>query len=331
MKLYRDIIRTAWETTWHNPVLWLCGLFLCSAVGQSIVYEWHQLRTVLPLQALLSAQAWQDTVWQPAMDRLAAAPASPTVITVAVVILVLAALVVIWMAGIAYTAVIDATRHTAQRPRTTYTLSQAWLAGRRRGLSVICLYILFRLKQLVILMAVLWPMTAPTAVSGIWQVLWPLLGLLLALPLIVFLHIWMRHSITAVVLDQGTFRASLRTGWQLSRAHFGWSLELLLLAVLIFVVAITLVPVVAAVLTLPLLALTLADNLNGSAYWAIRYDQAYQLVTVLGIFVVSILFSIWHISSWAALYNAAQQGKHRPVLLRLLRREVVVWKTKSIE
>ncbi len=308
MKLYLESMRTAWMVTWKHKALWICGLFLFWWAAKGIENELNSLRVVTEGTNPLSPLWWQMDMhgaiqyW----TSVFAIPAWALAIIVGVAGLVVAAMI-----SITYAAIVHATDLNETTDTQSYALLHAWQMGKQVGLPVAGIYFGLRVIQYICVLAVVWPWFGSGTTVNSFEVWWMAIGGLLMWPLLILINFWMRWSINAAVIDRLHAIAALRRGWGVVRSHWIVSIEVAVVVFLAFIGMLVATEIITTIVTLPLFTLSSVSSLNGIAgvSWLQMYDMIFSVLLVCLIVFGSVLFSIWHLSTWAVLYRA---WKHQP-------------------
>lgn len=308
MKFYTDIVKQSWLITWRHKALWVFGIFIVLWGGKGIESELNSARKLNTDTSPLNPDFWSADHWTALADQAATNGTPLTTLTIVMAVL---AVVVIAMIMLSQTGIIDAFNQFADKKTTSdrYALHHAWAAGKKHFWVVLSLNLLHKGVNYLLLGVALAPLFLGETLTnaGVW---WVLLGMILYIPVSVVVSIVTRFALNHAVLNHEHLLPSVRDGWKMFRNNVGVALELAIAMMLVFMALIVLVvPVLAAVVTLPSLVVLLANAPDTFGLpWTYIHDRLYLVAFLAIITATSILYSIWHMGSWTMLYKELARG-----------------------
>lgn len=318
MQFYSDIVKKAWVITWHHKVLWIFGIFVSLWGGKGIEAELNSARNLASDTSPLNPNFWDFSNWENLGSQLTANGAETTLYLMAGVIGLLL-VIVTSIIMLAQTGVIDAFAQFAHKDTTSdrYALQHAWVAGKKHFWVVLGLNLLGKALTYSLLVMVLAPLFMKGGVSML-DAWWVLIGLLLYIPVSIVISIVTRFALNHAVLKEEAVGVSVRNGWKMFRNNIGVSLELSLLMFVVFAaLVIVLAPVLAAVVTLPSLVLVLANApATFGLPWIYLHDRFFVVALLVIVYVMSVLFAVWHMGTWTMLYKELTQGNRKSKIHR---------------
>jgi hypothetical protein len=310
MQFYTDIVKKSWQITWRHKTLWIFGVFAALWGAKGIEAEINSARRLASDSSPLNPSFWSAAQWESTIEQLTSLGS----VTVSSILVGLLLLIVGTMVVLSHIGIIDAFNQFAEKdaPSEQYALHHAFAAGKKHFWVVLSLHLIGKGLSYLLLGLIFMPLffNGDLSASRVW---WVLVGLLLYIPVSIVISIVTRHALNHAVLQHETVLASLRDGWNMFRQNIGVALELAVVMLCVFLcLSVLIVPVLAAVLTLPSLVVLMAGapDLYGLP-WTYLHDRFYIVAFLSLIIVVRILFSIWHIGSWTMLYKKLSSGKQK--------------------
>lgn len=316
MRIYRDILKTAWQLLWKYPWLWAFGL-LVALVGNGNEYDSlfsalgaiaNQGSFLAALQSAVAAGALVE-VWHNTTGMLAQAPA---LFALGFVLALVVGLLVIWVITSARGALIYALGNLDAGQTTRF--SQAAEAGAKSFWQLFLLNVLAKFfSYLVVIVAFLPFLISFLAQPAAWASFNTLIviSFLLFVPLALIVSFVLKYAAIEIVLKRARWWQGLERGLNLFFRNWLVSLEM---AAALFVLNL----VVSLVLLFVLLPDTLAirDELirvlaSGSALVLSR------LILTAVIFVaIGAWFATFEYAAWVVLFRRLERGPVVPKLVR---------------
>lgn len=323
MQFYSRIVKKAWRITWHHKVLWIFGIFVSLWGGKGIEAELNSAGKLASETSPLNPNFWNLSNWQDTASQLSTTGGETTLYMMALLVGLLL-VIVTSIIMLAQTGVIDAFAQFAAKDTTSdqYALQHAWVAGKKHFWVVLGLNLLGKAVSYGLLVIVLAPLFMNGGVS-IVDVWWVLIGLLLYIPVSIVISIVTRFALNHAVLKEKAVGVSVRDGWKMFRANIGVSLELSFVMFAVFAaLVIVLAPVLAAVVTLPSLVLVLANApATFGLPWVYLHDRLFVVALLVIVYVISVLFAVWHMGTWTMLYTELSLGNRKSKAHRWARGE----------
>lgn len=307
MKFYTDIVKKSWQITWRHKVLWIFGLFVSLWGGKGIEAELNSARRLASETSPLNPAFWSSENWSALLVELS----GDSSLTLMAIVMAIALLIVVAMVMLSQTGVIDAVNQFADKDGTSerYALHHAWVSGKKHFWVVLSLNLLSKgLSYLLLALALMPLFTTGTFTHA--DAYWVLFSLLLYIPVGIIISIVTRYALNHAVLNDEHALVGARHGWNMFRQNIGVSIELAIVMFFVFLgIVLLVVPVIAAVLTLPSLMLLFADAPAAFGLpWVYLHDRLYIWVFLTTLYAASVLFSVWHVGSWTMLYKELARG-----------------------
>src|SRR3990167_6890930 len=240
MKLYKDVLRQAWEHTIHRPGLWIFGFFATFVFGAAGEIDRYLrfMNGIVSEADMLNPKSWLDGRWlMVATDLYRAMVAGNSNAWIWFVITVGAAIVVVVMISISVGALVHSAKHK------TENFTEAFLAGAKHWIQLSVLFVTGYLTVVVLTLAVVTIVLklAPTASFESQQLLITITAGIVFIPLIIVVSLILRLASMAVVLDHNHIGAAIGSAVRLFLKHWLITLEMAIISfILVGVVSLVL-------------------------------------------------------------------------------------------
>ncbi len=315
MRIYRDIIRSAWHILWRYPWLWPFGL-LAAAAGNggefgilvSKVDAIAQQASFLTglRQAIVSHRFEQSLT-----DLGYSLSQRPLVTFGAFLLLGLVALIIVWLIIVSQAAIISASGSLAANKASSFT--QAALTGNRHFWPILLLNVLARLATYLIMAVAVLPfiisfLAQPNAASSLDSLV--LISFIIFVPLAVIISFILKFAAISVVMENAPWWEALSRAVNLFFRNWLVSLEM---AGIIFAVNLVMSMAVFMLTANTLLGLPFSYYLTSFSFVTfLRYLPAMLLILAAGTW-----FSTFTYAAWTVLFLRLRSGQLIPKLLRL--------------
>ncbi|EKD78445.1 MAG: hypothetical protein ACD_41C00346G0003 [uncultured bacterium] len=318
MKLYKDVLRQAWEHTIHRPGLWIFGFFATFVFGASGELDRYLrfMNGIVTDGDLLNPKSWLDGRWLTvATDLWNAMLAGQVNAWLFSVGIVIAAIIMVGMVSIAVGALVHSAVHK------TESFGEAFQAGAQH---MIQLFVLFVTGYLVIVVATLALVTAvlklaPVETFQSQQLLITVVAGVVFIPLVIVVSLIIRLASMAVVVDGNHIGTALGQAWRLFCKHWLVVIEMAIISfLLVGVVSLGLL----VGLTVIFLPVFLGVSFGGEAAVLVRIQNASwigQWLYLLLSFFSAAIISTWQWSAWTLLFQALRTDNHSSTLVRWIR------------
>ena len=308
MTLYRDIIKQAFKTTWHNKYLWFFGIFAALlGNGGELELLFHRFDTTVenglfPFWASIANTGFFGKNTFLNIGHLATRdPLSLfLVLTVFVVILILGALAV-WLTVVSQASLVSGAAQI--RVGKKHDFKTALDAGINRFYGVFGLNLILKLLVYLFFIFLSLPLLAAAgnrylfSSTAIFMV-----AFLFFVTLAMVISFIVKYAIAFYVIKRCGFLESIRLAWQLFMRNWLISLEMaFLLFVINIIVGLGLI-LLLLVFTVPFLflALVLSKLAFYFNFWIVVASALILYLVV--IIIVGAALSTFQISSWTGLY-----------------------------
>jgi hypothetical protein len=316
MRIYRDILKTAWQLLWKYPWLWAFGL-LVALVGNGNEYDslFSALGSIADqgtfLGALQSAVASNTAVqvWNNIINTLSQAP---SLFVLGGLLVLAVGFLVVWVITVAKGGLIYALGSLDSGQNVRF--SQAAAAGANRFWELFILNVLAKFFSYLVVLVAFLPflisfLTQPEAWSSFNTLI--VISFLLFVPLALMLAFILKYAAIEIVLKGVRWWQGLERGINLFFRNWLVSLEM---AAALFVLNL----VVSLVLLFVLLPDTVAirDELlrvvaNGSALIISRL-----ILTAIIFVAIGSWFAVFEYAAWVVLFRRLERGPVVPKLIR---------------
>lgn len=320
MKLYRDTLRSAWTHAIQRPGLWIFGFFSTLVFGASGELDRYLrfMNSVVTEGHFLNTRSWLDGRWAAVFSGLVGQLITGDINTWVLVVLVLAAaLLVLFMMSISVGALIHSAEHK------TETFAVAFAAGRKHWLQLAVLLVVAYLVVTVLTLAVV------TLVLNIFtsssfenvQLATVLVAGIVFVPLVIIASFLVRLAAMAIVLENLHIGAAVKRAWQLFVRHWLIVLEM---SIAFFILVAVANLVVLFGLIMIFLPYFVGLSVGGDLVVLVRLQSALyygQWVYLLLSFFTASLLSTWQWSAWTFLFQTLRTGQPSSSLVGLIETE----------
>ncbi len=313
-QLYRDLIRGAWEITWHHKGLWILGFF-AALLGNGgaidiIARASQDLAGAGPFSNLV------DTFNASLMlFRIGTTGEQAAILLTGILIAAMTALMIVLSISSAAGIMVAAKKAVSRR---TVSLREALATGAEHFWPLFLVQIVGR--ALVVLLLV---MTASASLSAARATVTGNIAYLIVFVLFAFsvLIVAFLTNMTnaGVVLQSLSVSGALANAWRLLSKHWLVSLEMILLLFLLNITAVVGIVLAILVLAIPFFLLFLSASVLGSSlgFFVVLF---LALVTVFALVaVVGSMLSTFQFSAWTLLYLRLSQRGAVSKLERIVR------------
>ncbi|OHA56293.1 MAG: hypothetical protein A2588_02735 [Candidatus Veblenbacteria bacterium RIFOXYD1_FULL_43_11] len=314
MRIYRDIIKSAWHILWHYAWLWPFGLF-AAFLGNggeygsvvSAVDKVSQQGDLLAgiRQAILNHRLID--FFQGIKQAIDSAPAQ--IITTLFLMLVVV-LGVIWIIIVSQAALIKASSNINEN--TPVTFNNAAIEGNQHFWPILLLNILSRFVIWLLLAVTILPFLISYLARGGGAEFdsYIIISFLIFVPLAVIISFIIKYAVIAVVLEKQSWWPALVKAINLFFRNWLVSLEM---AAILFVINYILSIVVYSLIANSLLSAPLVFALRGiNLATVLKF-----LPQILLLMAVGAWFGTFQYAAWTILYRRLVSGQIMPKLIRL--------------
>ncbi|MDP3986013.1 MAG: hypothetical protein Q8P77_01115 [Candidatus Veblenbacteria bacterium] len=313
MRIYRDIIKSAWHTLWHYAWLWPFGLLaalagnggeyggLVSAVDR-IAQQGNLLTAVR--EAMLSHKL--NLIGQGLQKSFEQAPAS---ITATLFLLAVALLLVVWLIIVSQAALIRAA--SAIHAGEPISLTKAAMEGNQHFWPIFALNLLARFATWLLLGVAILPfLISYLARGGVAEFdTLIIISFLVFVPLATIISFIIKYAAIAVVLERQPWWLALERGVGLFFRNWLVSLEM---AAILFGINLILSAVVYSLIANSLLSVPVTFVLQGvTLATVLKFLPQLILLVAAGAW-----YSTFQYAAWTILFRRLQEGQVTPKLLR---------------
>ena len=315
MRIYRDIIRSAWHVLWRYPWLWPFGL-LAAAAGNggefsSLISKVDTIANQASLLTGLRQAVLSHRFEQNLTDLGYSLSQRPLATAGSFVLLGVVALLIIWLVIVSQAALIHGSGSLAAGQPTTFTKSAE--AGNRHFWPILFLNVLARFATYLVMAVAVLPflisfLAQPNAASSLDSLI--IISFLIFVPLAIIISFILKYAAISVVLEDSRWWVALSRAVNLFFRNWLVSIEM---AGVLFTANLVLSMAVFALTANTLLGLPFSYYLtNFSAVTFLRYLPALLLVIAAGAW-----FSTFSYAAWTILFKRLRMGEVSPKLLRL--------------
>lgn len=314
MRIYRDIIKSAWYMLWHYAWLWPFGL-LAALAGNggeygSIVSAVDRISQQGNLLAGIRAAVMSDKITalsQGISQSLNIAPAS---IVATLFLLVVAVLLMIWLVIVAQAALIKSASDLDAGQTVGFTSSA--IEANKKFWPIFLLNLLARFVTWLLLAIAVLPFLISYLARGGSAEFDSLIiiSFLIFVPLALIISFIIKYAVIAVVIDKKDWWQALEHAVNLFFRNWLTSLEM---AAILFGVNILISAVVYSLIANSLLTAPLAIALKGlNLATVLRFIPQLLLLIAVGAW-----FSTFQYAAWTILYRRLNQIQIIPKLIRV--------------
>lgn len=319
MKLYRDVLKSAWGHSVQRPGLWIFGFFATFVFGASGELDRYLrlMNSVVTDGHLLNPKSWLDGRWASlAASTYTQLQAGNVNVWVLTILAVLAGLLVLVMMSISVGALIHSAEHH------TESFTEAFAAGYKHWMQLILLFVCANLVVIVgslsMVTVVLKVFTAYTFESA--QLATSLVAGIIFVPLVIVVSFLARLASMAIVLDNQHMGQAIKTAWRLFLQHW---LVVLEMSIVSFVVVGFVNLFILIGLTVIFLPFFVSMTFNASVDTTVGQIEAIlifgQWVYLLVSLFTAAILSTWQWSAWAQLFQTLRTGQPRSTVLAMIR------------
>lgn len=315
MRIYRDIIRSAWHILWRYAWLWPFGLLAAvSGNGGEFSAVISKVNTVAQEAGFLTGlrQAIISNEFEQALSGLGNSLSARPLATAGIFILFgVVALLVVWLIIVSQVALIQGTSSIQEgKPSSFLRVAET---GNRHFWPILFLNILARFATYLMMAIALLPflisfLAQPNASSSLNSLV--VISFLIFVPIAIIVSFILKYAAISVVLEDSRWWVALERAVNLFFRNWLVSLEM---AAVLFAANIVLSIAVFSLTANTLLALPFSYYMtNFSIVTVLRYLPAMLLIVAAGAW-----FSTFSYAAWTILFRKLQAGTITPKLLRL--------------
>ncbi len=319
MKLYRDVLKSAWGHSVQRPGLWMFGFFATFLFGASGELDRYLrfMNSVVTEGHLLNPKSWLDGRWAAlaanTYQQLQSGDVSVWLLTVLAII---AGILVLMMMSVSVGALIHSAEHH------TESFTEAFAAGYRHWMQLIMLFIS---ANIIVVVGTLGMVTAVLQVFTVYnfeqaQLATSLVAGIVFIPLVVLVSFLVRLSALSMVLDQQHLGQAMMTAWRIFLKNWLVVLEMAIVSFVVVGVANLFVLIGLTVIFLPFFV---SLTFNSSAVTTLEQLQGIlifgQWVYLLVSLFFSAILSTWQWSAWTHLFQTLRSGQPRSSMLSMIR------------
>ena len=313
MRIYRDIIKSAWHILWQYAWLWPFGLLAALAgnggeygsILSSIERVAQEGNILAGVRASILSQKF-NLILQGVGQSFDQAPAS---ITATLFLLAVALLMIVWLVIVSQAALIKSVGNI--NTAAPITFSQAAIEGNQRFWPIFLLNLLARFVVWLLLAVAVMPfLISYLARAGNTEFdSLIIISFLIFVPLGIIISFIIKYAVIAVVLEQQSWWAGLEQAINLFFRNWLVSLEM---AAILFGINLVLSAIIYSLIANSLLTAPLAIALRG-----VNLATALKFIPqMLLLFAAGAWFSTFQYAAWTLLYQRLRQGQVLPKLIR---------------
>ncbi len=319
MSLYRNVLKKAWEISWHYKYLWFFGLFATILwSGGEYDFIMYIINSsdggfLLGLQQLSQSGVLSPAIFANAAQAIAGDPVSFIIIIVILMIILALLAFLVWLVIISQIAIISSSAKISTS--ATVNFKEAIDSGLEHFWKVFSLNLLQKIIISALVAITLWLMAVGgTKVNIAAQVLVFVFMLLLS----VFIAFITKYAINYIVVKNKGFKESIVDAWQLFRENWLVTVEMTLLVAFISVgVALAtiffMLTVSSPFVFIALLALKYGSMLS---FWLTVLTAA--MVFLVLAFLIGAIFTVFQNASWTILFLELASAGAKSKIMRLL-------------
>ena len=310
--LYREVLRLAWRLTWHQPLLWVLGLFSAVLVsgGAFDVLARHISWSLHPDFGFMSASWWRWGNWELGLT------ASLWLVALVLLLAGLAVYVVFVMIRSFISLILGAGEYKAGEK---LDLEKLWHAGRRHFWPVLGTIVLA--KILIMILGALTLLPLFLLVLGKWNlfssIIYPpifLIGVVAGV-VVSFLMIFVSAFL---VLEKYDWQKAVAAAWRLFLRNWLVSLEMALVIFAIYLLVGLILAIGALIIIIPVVAVVIFARfimLPGLGSVAVFVGS---LLAVCLVLLAAGFLSAFHVGSWVLLVERMKKETAVSKLVRLV-------------
>lgn len=330
--LYRPILKQAWFHAWRNKFLWLFGFF-AAWLGTSGEYELlirsferiHEKGNLLINfnQFIVTTGIFSSSLIANLKALATTSPMTLIWMILLFLIIILAALFVIWAIITSQGALISSIRKTAKNQATNF--QEGLNAGLAKFWPILWLNVIYRFIVFLLFLTLgvifayffAYAFINPETFYGLSYFILFLIGFVIFLPVVFIISFIMRYAACYVIVRNFRFREALRSGASLFARNWLISLELALILLIFHVAVALLLILLVIVIGAPLLLLLAIFYNLGFAFgfYTITFLSVAVLLAVI-ILTVSV-FSTYIWACWTLLFLQLTEKGGSSKLIRL--------------
>jgi len=312
--LYRELIRAAWELTWHRKEFWVLGFFAAflgnGGAVDAILRAAGKISSAIPF---LEGYAYTRSVYVVLLYGTFAERA--TIILTLLIVITVGALVVIAaissMGGIIHAAARRVGRQKVA-PRA------ALIEGTMRFWPLLLIQFLGRTLTFALLSLTVAGYFLSSFIVPRAGILYLILFIVFALAAL-FVSFMMAVSSAAIVVEDASWAEAVRRAWRLLTGHWLVSLEMIFVLFAIDITVAFGVVAAALILTIPFILLFLAASILGSAIGFIVVATLASLTGLALIVIAGSALATFQHTAWTLLYLRIRERTVVGKLERLFR------------
>lgn len=316
MKLYKDVLSSAWSHTIKYPSLWIFGLFAALVFGNGGVLDRYlrYMNSIVEPASPLNVRFWTEQQWSPIVtqfnNKMMHGDAS---IYLFIALLVMALLIVAAMMMVSVGALITAADNR------THTFPDIFRSGLKHAAQLAALH----LSAYLILAICTLALTGAVIGSGLFNTVAAaqqciiLVSTLLFIPIVLILSFVVGYAANYIVLENEHLLPAVHKAWKLLWKHWLVTLEMSIVMFVLIQAVNILVLLVCFIVAAPFLA-------SVTAQAQVHAQLGNMLLTggvvYIGIAIlVGAILSTWQWSAWTLLFRRLQTEQHASTLVRWLK------------
>ncbi|MFW0838047.1 MAG: hypothetical protein ACKKL5_03530 [Candidatus Komeilibacteria bacterium] len=305
--LYRNIIARSWEMVKKYKFFWLLGLFAMFfgtvAEYKSLFVELSRLSNqpnvydAIARTITIYGTAWQ-AIWQLPLANLLA-------VLLTILLGILLVIVMAWLATVSQVTIIQAADDIREDksfkwPRLLQNSHKFF--WRAFGLNLLAKVIIFILLTLLITPL----LTILVANGSAWALPMTIITLVIFVPLTIILSFVTKYAINFVVLEKHKFWESFGHGWRLFAQHWLISIEMAIIALIVYIALAFIMSLASLLLASPLLVIGM---LSGNSQLFYIFLGAALVISAAIFLFGSAVFTAWQNVAWTLLFRKLQSGQ----------------------
>jgi len=326
---YRDLLKSAWQISRKNPLLWILGLFVAFLGNggelQTLFNYISRLRAETDLAVSHNLISSLTTIWNkidPTFSGIALA--SLTLLVGLIVTIVFVWFIISSLGGLILGA---KQAHEGQKNNYLVLLN----SGNKKFWELFGLNIAAKIIIYAFLILILTPLISVAFSQGnmTFNYFVAFLAFLLFVPLSIIIALVTKYASAEVMLKSEKFWNAFKNGWRLFSANWLISMEMAVIAFVINILVGLAVIVVAGVLIAPIFLVAIVYTPNNLPLFSTLIYLGVSILLLVSAFVGSVL-AVFQTSLWTILYLKINgPDKIYSKLVRLAVAGLVKWKKRS--
>jgi len=321
MTIYRNILKQAWQITWHSRWLWLFGLFaavlgnggIFNILINNIASVQNQGAIITNLNSLF-AQGSIGAIGASFVEVLSNLNFASFLVLLLILVF---GLFILWLAIVTQGGLISGGFRLHKNQPTSF--KESWQRGLAKFWPVLWLNVATRVITYLLLVILGLPFFFLYVATQnlVWQWFLLVVSFMIFIPVAIIIALLVQYAIMFVVVKNSEIKMSVKESWELFKKNWIVSIEMAVVLFIINILAGLGLLISALFILLPFLILGFLGvyfTINSLFVLAIILGG---LVLVITVFIFGAILSVFKTTAWVILFTRLTEGTIIPKLLRL--------------